>query len=51
VEELRVNRDVTERDEVIRDTVRSTEVDVDETEANNLTTDKRSRKDRDEEVV
>jgi len=34
VEEISLNKDVTERDEVIRDTVRSTEVDVDKLEDN-----------------
>lgn len=34
VEEISLNKDVTERDEVIRDTVRSTEVDVDKLEGN-----------------
>jgi stress response protein YsnF len=51
VEELRVNRDVTEREETIRDTVRSTEVDVDETAADNQTTNKRSRTETDEDLV
>ena len=32
VEEVRVSKDVTERDEVIRDTVRNTEVDIDNTD-------------------
>lgn len=31
VEEIRLNKEVTERDETIRDTVRSTDVDIDET--------------------
>lgn len=39
VEEISLNKDVTERDEVIRDTVRSTEVDVDKLDGN---TDKRN---------
>jgi len=35
VEEVKVSKDVTERDETIRDTVRNTEIDVDKTDGRN----------------
>ena len=41
VEEIRVSKDVTERDETIRDTVRSTEVDIDKLDRNDNRTDRK----------
>ena len=35
VEEVKISKDVTERNETVRDTVRSTEVDVDDFEESN----------------
>lgn len=43
VEEIRINKDVTEREEVIRDTVRKTEVDIDETDTDTNTSTRSGR--------
>ena len=39
VEEVSVRKDVTERDETIRDTVRSTEIDIDDRNERNRSSD------------